>query len=189
MTFANNLYFGNGTNVSLEIGGVTAGTQYDRLTIVGNASLSGTLEVSLIGGFNPAAGHTFALLDWGTRSGTFSSLQLPALAAGLAWDTSLLYSTGVLKVVTPGLFAADFDEDGDVDGNDLVRWRTHFGAGTTHMQGNSDGDADVDGADFLTWQRQLGSATTFASSTAAPEPVTALMLAVAAAGMIVHRRS
>ena len=46
-------------------------------------SLAGTLKVSLIGGFSPTLGDSFDILDWGTLSGTFSTLQLPA--RGITW--------------------------------------------------------------------------------------------------------
>ena len=52
---------------------------------------------------------------------------------------------------------ADFDEDGDVDGDDLSAWQSGFGIGTIKAAGDSDMDHDVDGRDFLTWQRQFGT--------------------------------
>ena len=168
----------------MELGGTSRGGQYDAILASGNLGIGGALNVTLIDGFNPAPGHTFDFFDWNTLSGTFASINLPSLAAGLAWDTSLLYSTGVLKVASPGFQAADFDEDGDVDGNDLTRWRNNFGTGTTHMQGDADGDADADGADFLTWQRQVGSGRAVSSTTkafaAVPEPASAALWASAA---------
>jgi len=63
-------------------------------------------------------------------------------------------------------FDADFDNDGDVDGNDLAKWRTDFGA---NPGSDADGDGDSDGADFLIWQAQFG-ATGLGSITAVPEP-------------------
>jgi len=82
--------------------------------------------------------------------------------------------------------AADFDEDGDVDGDDLTRWRNNFATGATHMTG--DGDADADGGDFLTWQRQLGSAPAVATGAAVPEPNAAILaLAGLTAGIPVYR--
>jgi hypothetical protein len=81
---------------------------------------------------------------------------------------------------------ADFDEDGDVDGDDLAIWKAGFAAtGTaTHMQGDADGDLDVDGADFLVWQRQLGSAAPSASAKAlVPEPATSMLVMAAAVGI------
>jgi hypothetical protein len=79
------------------------------------------------------------------------------LPAGRTWDVSQLYAIGVLAVAPA--FTADFDEDGDVDGNDLARWRNGFGtaSGAPHGQGDSNADADADGADFLVWQQQFGS--------------------------------
>ena len=155
----------------MELGGVSRGGQYDAILASGNLGLGGALNLTLIDGFNPAAGNTFDLFDWNIRSGTFASLNLPALAAGLAWNTSQLYTTGVLSVASPGFQEADFDEDGDVDGDDLTRWRNNFGTDTTHMTGDADGDGDADGGDFLMWQRQLGSGPPAnATSTAVPEP-------------------
>ena len=50
--------------------------------------------------------------------------------------------------------AADFDHDGDIDGDDLIAWQSNFGMSdsATHAQGDSNADGDVDGNDFLTWQ-------------------------------------
>lgn len=83
----------------------------------------------------------------------------------------------------------DFDEDGDVDGDDLTNWTSGFGlaSGATHRQGDADSDQDVDGADFLVWQRQLGSGTPAASANSqAPEPATLSLcvIALAAIGQI-----
>ena len=85
---------------------------------------------------------------------------------------------------------ADFDEDGDVDANDLSRWKVGFGAigAAMHMQGDADADFDVDGADFLIWQRQLGGTSATSVSIAAPEPTTTLLLSTAAAGLRLRRR-
>ena len=54
--------------------------------------------------------------------------------------------------------SADFDMDGDIDGNDFLIWQIWFGTGTTHGQGDADWDGDVDGADFLLWQAQKEAA-------------------------------
>jgi hypothetical protein len=91
----------------------------------------------------------------------------------------------------PTFLASDFDEDLDVDGDDLVHWRTNFGTGTTHLQGNADGavgDLDVDGYDFLVWQRQLGSAVTVAATASIPEPAALVLLVSGAFAMFIQRR-
>jgi hypothetical protein len=73
---------------------------------------------------------------------------------------------------------ADFDDDGDVDGDDLVKWQADFGP-----TGGSDvdNDGDSDGADFLAWQRQLSGAAATTPAEAVPEPVAALLAAFALA--------
>jgi T5SS/PEP-CTERM-associated repeat protein len=157
-----------------------------KLAVSGNAAFGGVLRVKLLEGYVPQAGASFDVLDWGSLTGTFSTLSLPALPAPLNWNTSQLYTTGVLSVTAPYL-AADFDENGLVDGADLTKWKAGFGtsAGATHMQGNADGDQDVDGADFLAWQRQVGAAP---PADAIPEPGLVGILAVGMAAAVATRR-
>ena len=92
--------------LQIELSGLAAGTQYDRLVVTSDANLGGTLQISLINGFQPTAGDKFDLLDWGTRSNAFSTVQLPTLASGLSWNTASLYVDGSISVVPePGGFA------------------------------------------------------------------------------------
>jgi hypothetical protein len=85
---------------------------------------------------------------------------------------------------------ADFDEDGDVDGEDLTAWNER--AGLWVGMNDADGDDFQTGADFLYWQRQLGetppdpadfdaaiNAALAASAAAVPEPATVALFAVA----------
>jgi hypothetical protein len=88
-------------SLQIEIAGYTRGSQYDALVTNSIATFAGTLSVSLTSGFSPVAGDQFDILDWGTRSGTFSTLQLAALPNGLTWDTSRLYTLGILQVAVP----------------------------------------------------------------------------------------
>lgn len=69
----------------------------DKL-VVGTLTLDGTLDVTSLGG-SFSAGQVFDVLDWDTLVGTFDTVNLPALAGGLAWDASNLYVTGQLTVV------------------------------------------------------------------------------------------
>ncbi|MBA4107673.1 MAG: hypothetical protein C0485_18215 [Pirellula sp.] len=83
----------------------------------------------------------------------------------------------------------DFDADGDVDGADLARWRTSFGAatGANASNGDADGDHDVDGSDFLIWQQEFQP---FQPTSAVPEPST--LVAAVLSGLClgaVNRRS
>jgi hypothetical protein len=89
-----------------------------------------------------------------------------------------------------GFDTADFDNDGDVDGDDFLVWQAGFGTlmpDGTNAIGDADYDKDVDGDDFLIWQAQFGSADGAAAS-AVPEPNSMLLLAAGAAGLVGWRR-
>lgn len=58
----------------------------------------GVLNLYLQDGFIPSHGDRFDLFDWGLATGTFTAINLPELGEGLRWDTSELYTTGVVSV-------------------------------------------------------------------------------------------
>ncbi|RIK75936.1 MAG: hypothetical protein DCC67_14585 [Planctomycetota bacterium] len=74
---------------------------------------------------------------------------------------------------------ADFDADGDVDGDDLLRWQRGFGiaSGATLGQGDADGNGAVDAADLAAWKTKFGGPAV----AAVPEPAALAPAAVAAA--------
>ena len=67
--------------------------------------------------------------------------------------------------------AADFNQNGTVDGTDLAQLLNAYGVGPG---GDADGDADTDGADLLEWQRQFSGSA--GAVTAVPEPSSAMLL-------------
>jgi hypothetical protein len=50
--------------------------QYDILDVEGRAYLGGTLELAFLNGFCPALGDSFSILDFGSYSGSFSTIQV-----------------------------------------------------------------------------------------------------------------
>ena len=86
------------STLQMEIGGLLAGIEHDVLDVSGIMDLGGSLEVLLYGGFNPDAGDTFDILNWGSLTGMFDFLVMPTLLGDLFWDTSSLYTTGELSV-------------------------------------------------------------------------------------------
>lgn len=99
----NALTLGAASATQMQLGG-TSTSQYDRVIGLTNLSLGGTVAVSLIDSFMPTFGNTFDLFDWsGTLTpGGFNvatNLVLPALGAGLTWDTSGFLSDGQIAVV------------------------------------------------------------------------------------------
>jgi hypothetical protein len=62
----------------------------------------GSLDVTLPSGFLPANGEQFQLLytsQGASITGAFNSVELPSLPDGETWDTSDLYTTGIISVV------------------------------------------------------------------------------------------
>ena len=66
-------------SLNIEIGGLTAGVESDQLQISGSATLNGTLNVSLVDGYLPVQGQVFEVVTCSTRSGSFSTVNLPQL--------------------------------------------------------------------------------------------------------------
>jgi hypothetical protein len=67
----------------IELGGHNPGTQYDQLVLGGNASLAGTLELSLINGFVPQPGDQFQVLTCGSQTGRFSQINAPPVGSAV----------------------------------------------------------------------------------------------------------
>ncbi len=113
-----------GGTLALEIGGTTQGSEYDYLYTLGYIDLAGTVSVTLVNDFEPAAGDSFTVLtsaSFITDSGF--SLNLPALSGGKQWETELTEDTLTLTVVAGDPLAAfrstyGLAEDGSDDNAD-----------------------------------------------------------------------
>lgn len=155
--------------------------QFDRFTLPGVAQLDGALVVDIDGAFVPALGNTFNIITATSGVfGTFDYVDLSGMPAGLTFHLNYLANAVQLQVVPKPIFAADFDDDGDVDKTDLAIWKN---AHNLNQLGDADGDNDSDGADLAIWQREFGShpgaaAGSGESLTAVPEPATVTVLAV-----------
>jgi hypothetical protein len=89
------------TNITnIKIGGTTAGTEYGRLATTGAATLNGTLNVSLINGFVPNVGDSFTIMTYGSKTGTFSTVNLPSLPAGKWWNPVAYNGTNIVLSVS-----------------------------------------------------------------------------------------
>ena len=161
------LAMNSGSTFAVEIGGTSPGTQHDKLTAAGALALDGALEVVLINSFAPAAGNSFDILDWGMRSGAFSSVMLPPLNPGLAWNTSQLYTSGVLSIASAGV-PGDYNNNGAVDAADYVLWRKGG-----PLVNEVDSPGIVNAADYSAWRARYGNTSGTGAESAAntvPEP-------------------
>ena len=169
-----------GSTLEISLGpGNTPGVAFDQLVVGGDIDLmGGALDVLLDAGFTPELGDSFDILEFTGLSGAFGSIELPVLSGDLAWGLKNLYTDGSISVIAAG----DFDEDGDVDNDDLVSWTTGFGipGSASRQDGDANGDGKVDGRDFLAWQGTQGMSAPLVQSvaTVVPEPSTAAKLLV-----------
>ena len=86
-----------GSTTAIELGGLTAGAQYDQINHTGQANLGGTLDIDLIDNFVPQIGAAFTILTATSGvTGTFSANSLPALPVGREWK--IVYSPNSVEV-------------------------------------------------------------------------------------------
>ncbi|MBN1853006.1 MAG: chitobiase/beta-hexosaminidase C-terminal domain-containing protein, partial [Pirellulales bacterium] len=87
--------------------------------------------------------------------------------------------------VTPAVISSDFDEDGDVDGNDFLVWQCGFGTigNAVAADGDADGDQDVDDVDLMHWISQFGTIKASSSTVDSKAKSVALSLASFESGL------
>ncbi len=155
VSFGGNVVIGPTAGTDIELAGTTKGGQYDSLTVAGNVSLSGTLNVVLLNGFVPAAGQSFNIMSAaGGITGTFDAMNLPALAGGLSLGVT--YTTNAINVSVAGILG-DYNHNGVVDAGDYVVWRKSVGQSGSALAADSNGDGVVDSNDYNFWRHPLRS--------------------------------
>ena len=169
----------NSGKLSIEIGGTTPGTKFDKLVVGDDATLGGVLQVSLVdagsGLFVPSIGNAFEILTVpDILGGKFSGVVAPALPTGRKWAIQYGAHSVTLSVVA-GL-AADFNGSGAVDSSDLGIWKSAQGLTSA---GDADLDGDSDAADFLVWQRQNGTQLVVAATQNIPEGSSVVLALIA----------
>lgn len=149
---------------------------FTSIDVAGDATLSGTtVAINLIDSFSPIEGADYAVLTVaGAYSASSLNFSLPALTAGLTWDTSTFAIDGILSVIAAGT-AGDFNGDGNVDGTDFLLWQRDPGVGA-----------------LADWQANYGTVAAAPAAGNVPEPAAATLLALALTGWAataVRRRS
>ncbi len=82
-----------------ELGGLSAGTQFDQLNIAGTSILDGVANVGFVNGFAPVNGDSFAIMNFNGRVGQFDAIN------GLPTTLRPNYSNSRLTLVSeqPGV--------------------------------------------------------------------------------------
>ena len=177
VSLAGNTTFGANSRLDMELGGTTEGSGYDHLNIGGQLTIGGTLNVSLINGFHPAAGQSFDLLDFdvASLSGAFSAINLPTLASGLMWNASQLTTSGLVSVALAG----DYNNDGSVDAADYTVYRDLLGSAGTGLAADGNANGVIDAGDYDVWRSYYGQvAGTSVGAATVPEANTAVLALV-----------
>ena len=140
---------------------------FDVLTVQGNATLGGALDVELFPNVSPVVGTSFTILETvsGNVSGTFDTENVPTFD-GRTFDVIYNSNSVALQVVE----AVDLDDDGDVDGTDfLLIQRT-------------------DPSLIPAWEAAYGDVVPLSASQAVPEPSGGALLSIVVVAAHLKRR-
>jgi hypothetical protein len=141
--------------------GGTIGFGLDSGTIAGSLAINNNFG----GGTSPSS--FFPRQPSYTLIATTEGLVLK----GMTLEYDVTYD---ISPATGGAENADFDSDGDVDGEDFLTWQQNVGtsSGGTREQGNANPGTDgaVDGADLAIWSSQFGTSPSSAVAGVVPEP-------------------
>jgi hypothetical protein len=174
----------------LRYSGPNAG-QFDTITVAGQATLGGRLDVQLRQDFEPMQlGDTIELVTAASRSDNFEF--------GGALMASDVFATPVgvgNKVLLLAALAGDANLDGKIDLNDFGLLKSNFGSGQRLSQGNMNGDGTIDLNDFGILKTNFGRndgpklSDLGAQAAPVPEPATGALLALGLVALSLRRLS
>jgi hypothetical protein len=180
-----------------DVNGDGAGFDYSG-TLTLTRAAGGLIDVSgTFTGTNIGAGEVDNIhMSDASVSGSSTYGAVGFLIGGpLSVDQARFTDIDVTVMPATGGEDADFDDDGDVDGNDFLIWQRGFGLSGPAVPlaaGNADGDLDIDAADLAIWVSQFGTTPPQTVNAAAvPEPSALAICGVAlatACGAFARRR-
>lgn len=155
-----------------------------------NSSEFSTVTIPLGSGTENGIETTFGFTNGGDGLQNFdlSQMQIQAVADDLGVLGIEIARFSIVE--RPPGSPADFDDDGDVDGDDFLTWQRGFGIGASKAEGDANDDTMVNGADLAIWQTEYDAASAVAASAAAvPEPATCGLLLCATVFVLGRRTS
>jgi fibronectin-binding autotransporter adhesin len=204
LTIHGNLSFNALSSLNVDINGATAGTQYDQIAEHGTVTLGGAALNINLGSYTPTGAETFNLIDnFGAQSvsGVFGAINGMAgtydegaaitlgsatyhiTYAGGANHNDVMLVGGAVPVGVPG----DFNNNGVVDMADYVLWRNGG-----PLQNEISDIGTVTALDYDDWRAHFGntsgSGSGLGSSSAVPEPTSALLALFGVAALIINSR-
>jgi hypothetical protein len=139
LRFVNALTLAPESALTVRLGGATT-VQVDRVSGSGARTLGGTLNVSVLSPFVPAAGSRFVVLTGGSITGRFATTNFPATTGGREWRVR--YSATEVIV---GLFCrADLNGDDEFTFDDIQSFVALYNANDPGADINNDGEWTFD---------------------------------------------
>ncbi|MEQ8835898.1 MAG: hypothetical protein RID07_03745, partial [Lacipirellulaceae bacterium] len=149
-------------------------SDFDTLTVGGNLSLTGTLDLDINSALTLSEGDSFELIDIsGNLIGEFANFgdgDLVGTFDGTDLFIDYDYENDIIALITDLGFAADTEPDGDVDGTDFLSLQRD--------------DASL----IPTWQTEYGSVASPAATQNVPEPNTLSLVLLSIATRTFRRR-
>jgi formylglycine-generating enzyme len=185
-----------GPNVANHKFGATWNGIQANVTTVGSA---GPLSASYYGTFDQGGN----VEEWnetpfmsgasrGQRGGNYVSPSI-GLGYGSNGAVGAAFEGGGFRVATLAVgcpVEGDYNCNGVVDAPDYTVWRDTLGS-TTNLVADGNGSSVIDSGDYNVWKQNFGRTSGAGSGSDAPvpEPATLVMLILAAAGILLRRRS
>jgi len=133
----------NSATLKIDLGGTEAG-EFDQLQIDGGALLSGTLDVSLIEGFEGASGQTFDIITANSVTGTFGNVIAPP-----GMNVQVNYSSSAVSVtLVDDVLLGDVNLDSVVNFSDIPAFISVLTSGEFQSEADCDQNGFVSFADI-----------------------------------------
>ncbi len=147
LTVAGDYFLYPSSIMEIELGGTGDG-EFDAVEVAGRVVLGGDLNISVVDGYQPAAGDVFPIITAQEVTHEFAEITGLSVGGGVILEVDQTEFGVTLRAVRT--------IPGDADGNGAVTWgdfgllKNNFGIsdGATWEQGDFDGDGDVDLDDF-----------------------------------------
>ena len=178
--------------LEIELGGTAAGT-FDRLNVLGVATLDGLLDVKLANGFQPTAANIGQTWDVITVPTMINSLVISLDPSDTPYYslTCINCSTGspdtlrlTLTAVPPEGVIGDYNQNDIVDAADYTVWRNALGSATALPNRDPANVGNISAADYNILESKFRAAGWFGQWSrfgAVPEPTSLILLMAAGA--------
>jgi T5SS/PEP-CTERM-associated repeat protein len=126
---------------------------FNQLQITGAATLSGTLEVTVLDGFAPSGEQFLPILTATVVNNPPFVTELLPTIPGVTFDV-LYNATAVVLHITAPLLTGDYNQNGAVDAADFVVWREN--EGTNNPLPNDPLGGTIGPAQYNQWRANFG---------------------------------